>query len=146
MKNSLCSSSLKWCYRHWGLTTVWQALLTLNLKQLQFRTRPKLKATFFKNFWLNALSATFAMLMGWRCAVLPQRLAEMSVCSVAKSQTDLYDQTTSARVYWLLGNGLNFRKSGEKSTREQKKLILFTPVSSLWNIIKGFKQALCDID
>lgn len=76
----------------------------------------------FFYFLPNALSASFALPMEWQCAVVfPQRLAEMSLCSVAKSQTDLCDQTASATVHWLLGKGLNSRNSGEKSTTEQKR-------------------------
>lgn len=79
-------------------------------------------------FLSNALSATFALPKGWRCAVVfPQCLAEMSVCNVAKSQTDLYDQKASATVHWLLGNGLNSRNTGEKPTTEYKKNSLKYP-------------------
>lgn len=68
--------------------------------------------------------------MGWRCAVAFPPEAEMSVCSASKSQTDLYDQTASATVHWLLRNGLNYRNSKEKSPLNKKKksgFFLFFP-------------------
>lgn len=49
----------------------------------------------------------------------------MSVCSASKSQTDLYDQTASATVHWLLRNGLNYRNSKEKSPLNKKKNQVF---------------------
>lgn len=60
-----------------------------------------------------------------------------------KDQTDLYDQMASATVHWLLENRLNSRNSGEKPSTEQKKITLYSSTLSL-NILRGFKQAICD--
>lgn len=121
---------------------------TLKSQAAAIQNQVQIKNSIFF-FNLNKCSVSYLCLIAAGTAahrhIFPQRPNEMSVRSVAESQTELYDQKASATEHWLLGNGLNSREIGEKPTAEQKAT-LFPPVSSLSNTLRGFKQALCDKD